>query len=74
MLRYKYIVCVVITEHNCVYLEVRFELHFNFLLCGVGVHSASWASWSQLRSYLNEKVAAPGLENRENGRGDPLRW
>jgi hypothetical protein len=23
---------------------------------------------------LNGKVAAPGLENRDNGRGDPLRW
>jgi hypothetical protein len=30
------------------------------------VHSASWASWGQLRSYLNKKkVAAPGLENRD---------
>jgi hypothetical protein len=26
-----------------------------------------------LRSYLNGKVAAPGLENRDYGRGDPLR-
>jgi hypothetical protein len=24
-------------------------------------------------SYLNGKVAAPGLENRDYGRGDPLR-
>jgi hypothetical protein len=23
---------------------------------------------------LNGKVAAPGLENRDYGRGDPLRW
>jgi len=23
---------------------------------------------------LNKKVAAPGLENRLNGRGNPLRW
>jgi hypothetical protein len=27
-----------------------------------------------LRSYLNGKVAAPGLENRDYDRGDPLRW
>jgi hypothetical protein len=26
-----------------------------------------------LRSYLNGKVAALGLENRDYGRGDPLR-
>jgi hypothetical protein len=26
-----------------------------------------------LRSYLNGKVAAPGLENRDYGHGDPLR-
>jgi hypothetical protein len=26
-----------------------------------------------LRSYLNGKVAAPGLENRDYDRGDPLR-
>jgi hypothetical protein len=36
-----------------------------------GVHSASWV---QLRSYLEERVAAPCLENREYGRGDELRW
>jgi hypothetical protein len=30
-----------------------------------GVHSASWV---QLRSYLEEKIAAPGLEIREYGR------
>jgi hypothetical protein len=23
---------------------------------------------------LNGKVAAPGLENQDYGRGDPLRW
>jgi hypothetical protein len=36
-----------------------------FILLGVldyGVHSASRG---QLRSYLNKKVAAPGLENRD---------
>jgi hypothetical protein len=27
-----------------------------------------------IRSYLNGKVAAPGLENRDYGHGDPLRW
>jgi hypothetical protein len=27
-----------------------------------------------LVSYLNGKVAAPGLENRDYGRGGPLRW
>jgi hypothetical protein len=27
-----------------------------------------------LRSYLNEKVAAPVLKTEINGRGDPLRW
>jgi hypothetical protein len=27
-----------------------------------------------MRSYLNGKVAAPGLVNRDYGRGDPLRW
>jgi hypothetical protein len=26
-----------------------------------------------LRSYLNGKVAAPGQENQDYGRGDPLR-
>jgi hypothetical protein len=26
-----------------------------------------------LKSYLEEIIAAPGLENREYGRGDPLR-
>jgi hypothetical protein len=36
-----------------------------------GVHSASWV---QLRSYLEEKVAAPGLEIREYGCRDPTRW
>jgi hypothetical protein len=36
-----------------------------------GAHSASWV---QLRSYLNGKVAAPSLENRSYGCGDPLRW
>jgi hypothetical protein len=50
------------------------KLHFcNFLYARVWnrVHSASWV---QLRSYLNGKVAAPGLENRDYGRGDPLHW
>jgi hypothetical protein len=27
-----------------------------------------------IESNLNGKVVAPGLENREHGRGDPLRW
>ena len=29
---------------------------------------------SQLRSYLNKKVAAPVQKTEINGRGDPLRW
>jgi hypothetical protein len=29
---------------------------------------------SLVRSYLNEKVAAPVLKTEINGRGDPLRW
>ena len=48
--------------------RVRFPALPDFLSSrGVwnGVHSASWASWGQLRSYLNKKVAAPGLENRD---------
>jgi hypothetical protein len=36
-----------------------------------GVHSAYWV---QLRSYLKEKVAAPGLESREYSRRDLLCW
>jgi hypothetical protein len=36
-----------------------------------GVHSASWG---QLRSYLNEKVAAPVQKTEINGRGNSLRW
>jgi hypothetical protein len=28
----------------------------------------------RLRSYLNEKVAAPVLKTEINGREDPLRW
>jgi hypothetical protein len=34
------------------------------------VHSASW----QLRSYMNGKLAAPGIENQDYGHGDPLHW
>jgi hypothetical protein len=29
---------------------------------------------SIIESYFNVKVAAPGLENRDYGHGDPLRW
>jgi hypothetical protein len=29
---------------------------------------------SQLRSYMNKKVAAPVQKTEINGRGDPLRW
>jgi hypothetical protein len=36
-----------------------------------GVHSASWG---QLRSYLEETVAAPVKKTETNDRGDPLRW
>jgi hypothetical protein len=36
-----------------------------------GVHSASW---EQLRSYLNEKVAAPVYKTEINGGGNSLRW
>jgi hypothetical protein len=36
-----------------------------------GVHSASWM---QLRTYLEEKVVVPNLENREYGRRGPSRW
>jgi hypothetical protein len=36
-----------------------------------GVHSASW---EQLRSYLEEIVAAPVKKTETNDRGDPLRW
>jgi hypothetical protein len=36
-----------------------------------GVHSASWG---QLRSYLEEIVAAPDKKTETNDRGDPLRW
>jgi hypothetical protein len=36
-----------------------------------GVHSASWG---QLRSYLNEKVAAPVYKTEINGRENSLRW
>jgi hypothetical protein len=32
------------------------------------------ASWGQLRSYLEEIVAAPVKKTETNGRGDPLRW
>jgi hypothetical protein len=27
-----------------------------------------------MRSYLNEKIAAPVLKTEINGRGNPLRW
>ena len=30
-----------------------------------GVHSASWASWGQLRSYLNKISSDPGSVNRD---------
>jgi hypothetical protein len=30
--------------------------------------------FTDLRSYLNGKVAATGLENRDYGHGDSLRW
>jgi hypothetical protein len=36
-----------------------------------GVHSASWG---QLRSYLEEKVAVPVKKTEINDRGNPLRW
>jgi hypothetical protein len=36
-----------------------------------GVHSSSWG---QLRSYLEEKVAAPVYKIEINDRGNPLRW
>jgi hypothetical protein len=36
-----------------------------------GVHSASWG---QLRSYLEEKVAAPVYKTEINDRRNPLRW
>jgi hypothetical protein len=36
-----------------------------------GVHSASWG---QLRSYLEEIVAAPVKKTETNDRGDLLRW
>jgi hypothetical protein len=36
-----------------------------------GVYSASWG---QLRSYLEEKVAAPVQKTEINDRGNPLRW
>jgi hypothetical protein len=36
-----------------------------------GVHSASWG---QLRSYLEEIVAAPFKKTETNDRGEPLRW
>jgi hypothetical protein len=36
-----------------------------------GVHSALWG---QLRSYLEEIVAAPVKKTETNGRGDPLCW
>jgi hypothetical protein len=36
-----------------------------------GVHSAPWG---QLRSYLNEKVAAPVYKTEINGRGNSSRW
>jgi hypothetical protein len=36
-----------------------------------GVHSASWV---QLRSCLEKKVAAPGLDIWEYGRREPSRW
>jgi hypothetical protein len=36
-----------------------------------GVHSASWG---QLKSYLEEIVAAPVKKTETNDRGDPLRW
>jgi hypothetical protein len=36
-----------------------------------GVNSASWG---QLRSYLEEIVAAPVKKTEINDRGDPLRW
>jgi hypothetical protein len=36
-----------------------------------GVHSASWG---QLRSYLEEIVAAPVKKTETNDREDPLRW
>jgi hypothetical protein len=32
------------------------------------------ASWGQLRSYLEEIVAAPVKKTETNDRGDPLRW
>jgi hypothetical protein len=35
------------------------------------VHSASWG---QLRSYLEETVAAPAKKTETNDREDPLRW
>jgi hypothetical protein len=34
----------------------------------------SFLGTSLSHNYLNGKVPAPGLENREYGRGDPLRW
>jgi hypothetical protein len=36
-----------------------------------GVHSASWG---QLRSYLEQIVAAPVKKTETNERRDPLRW
>jgi hypothetical protein len=36
-----------------------------------GVHSTSWG---QLRSYLEERVAAPVKKTEINDRGNPLRW
>jgi hypothetical protein len=40
----------------------------------VGLERGPLSLVSIAESYLEEIVAAPGLENRECGRGDPLRW
>jgi len=41
---------------------------------GSGTGSVHSASWGQLRSYLNKKLAAPVQKTEINDRGDPLRW
>jgi hypothetical protein len=53
------------TQVNTINYQIFWKVVWN------GVHSASWV---QLRSYLKEKVAAPGLESREYGDRDPSCW
>jgi hypothetical protein len=45
-----------------------------FFWAAVGVERGPLSLVNNLSSYLEEIVAAPGLENRSYGRGDWLRW